>query len=100
MKRNTTKTFLSWTARTRRASASVLYVVMTATLALGTLSPAFGDSQTKGTKSALTEDQKITHLLNRLGFAPRPGDVERARAMGLDKFTDQQLHAARLVAAA
>src|SRR5438128_2072245 len=96
MKRNTTKTFLSWTARTRRASASVLAVVMTATLALGTLSPAFGDSKTKGTKSALTEDQKITHLLNRLGFGPRPGDVERVRAMGIDKFIDQQLHPERL----
>ncbi|MBI1766501.1 MAG: DUF1800 domain-containing protein [Acidobacteria bacterium] len=40
----------------------------------------------------LTEEQKILHLLNRAGFGPRPGDVERVRQMGLEKYLDQQLH--------
>jgi uncharacterized protein (DUF1800 family) len=40
----------------------------------------------------LTEDQAVLHALNRLGYGPRPGDVERIRAMGLDKWIDQQLH--------
>ena len=39
----------------------------------------------------LTEDQKIVHVLNRLGFGPRPGDVEKVKAMGLSKYIDQQL---------
>ena len=40
----------------------------------------------------LTEDQKILHVLNRLGFGARPGDVERVKAMGLQKYIDQQLN--------
>src|SRR6476659_3535259 len=33
----------------------------------------------------------IVHVLNRLGFGAMPGDVERVRRMGLDKYIDQQL---------
>jgi uncharacterized protein (DUF1800 family) len=40
----------------------------------------------------LTEDQKILHVLNRLGFGARHGDVERVKAMGLQKYIDQQLN--------
>jgi len=40
----------------------------------------------------LTEDEAITHALNRLAYGPRPGDVERVRQMGLEKWIDQQLH--------
>jgi len=39
----------------------------------------------------LTEDEKIVHVLNRLGFGPRPGDVEKVRAMGLAHYINQQL---------
>ncbi|MCW3094699.1 MAG: hypothetical protein JWL77_317 [Chthonomonadaceae bacterium] len=39
----------------------------------------------------LTEDEKIVHVLNRLGFGPRPGDVEKVRAMGLERYINQQL---------
>jgi uncharacterized protein (DUF1800 family) len=41
---------------------------------------------------SLTEEQKILHLLNRAGFGPRPGDVERVRQMGIERYLDQQLH--------
>src|ERR1700733_6036477 len=40
----------------------------------------------------LTEDEAIMHAMNRLGYGPRPGDVERIRKMGLEKWIDQQLH--------
>ena len=40
----------------------------------------------------LTEDQKILHVLNRLGFGVRPGDVEKVKAIGLQKYIDQQLN--------
>ncbi len=39
----------------------------------------------------LSEEQRILHVLNRLGFGARPGDVERVRAMGLDSYIRQQL---------
>src|SRR5690349_4352342 len=45
-----------------------------------------------GSAKPLTEDQKILHVLNRLGFGARPGDVERVEAMGLQKYIDQQLN--------
>jgi uncharacterized protein (DUF1800 family) len=41
---------------------------------------------------ALTEDQKILHVLNRLGFGARPGDVEKVKAIGLNKYIEQQLN--------
>ncbi|MBW8863119.1 MAG: DUF1800 domain-containing protein, partial [Acidobacteria bacterium] len=31
-------------------------------------------------------DAAIAHLLNRIAFGPRPGDVERVRAMGIDRY--------------
>ena len=44
------------------------------------------------TSAALTEDQKILHVLNRLGFGVRPGDVARVKQMGLDKYIESQLN--------
>src|SRR4051812_32739853 len=40
----------------------------------------------------LTEDQKILHVINRLGFGARPGDLEKVKAMGLQKYIDRQLN--------
>jgi len=39
----------------------------------------------------LTEEQRILHVLNRLGFGARPGDVERVKAIGLENYINQQL---------
>jgi uncharacterized protein (DUF1800 family) len=40
----------------------------------------------------LNEDEAIVHALNRLGYGPRPGDVQRVKNMGLGKWIDRQLH--------
>src|SRR5437660_2591008 len=40
----------------------------------------------------LSEDEAIVHALNRLGYGPRRGDVERVRKLGLERWIDQQLH--------
>jgi len=40
----------------------------------------------------LTEDEATLHALNRLGYGPRPGDVQRVEQMGLEKWIDQQLN--------
>ena len=47
---------------------------------------------TRGRSARLTEEQKLLHLLNRATYGPRPGDFERVRQMGLDRFLDEQLH--------
>ena len=44
----------------------------------------------------LTEDQKIIHVLNRLGFGPRPGDVERVKKQGLKNYIEEQLNPEKL----
>jgi uncharacterized protein (DUF1800 family) len=41
--------------------------------------------------SSLTTDQQILHTLNRLGYGPRPGDVERVRQIGVAAYIEQQL---------
>jgi uncharacterized protein (DUF1800 family) len=38
-----------------------------------------------------SDDFTIVHALNRVGFGPRAGDVERIRAIGLDAYVDEQL---------
>ncbi len=42
-------------------------------------------------QSPLTEEQKILYVLNRFGYGPRPGDVERIEKMGLVSYLRQQL---------
>jgi len=40
----------------------------------------------------ISEHQKAVHVLNRLGFGARPGDVERVEKMGVEAYIRQQLH--------
>jgi uncharacterized protein (DUF1800 family) len=42
------------------------------------------------------DDRTIVHVLNRLGFGPAPGDIERVRSLGLQTYIEQQLHPERL----
>ncbi len=54
---------------------------------------ANAQTMTQKTKAKpLTEDQKILHVLNRLGFGARPGDVARVKTIGIDKYIEQQLN--------
>ena len=48
------------------------------------------------TRGPLTEDEQILHVLNRLGYGPRPGDIERVRKVGVRAYIDQQLHPERI----
>jgi uncharacterized protein (DUF1800 family) len=41
---------------------------------------------------SLTEEQKILHLLNRTAFGPRPGDIQRVRQLGIERYLEEQLH--------
>ncbi|MFZ0805687.1 MAG: DUF1800 family protein, partial [Candidatus Sulfotelmatobacter sp.] len=38
------------------------------------------------------EQKRAAHALNRLAFGPRPGDVQKVMAMGVDQWIDAQLH--------
>ncbi len=67
---------------------SVLIAVL-ATVALGASTP-------KSAVPSNPDDKTILHVLNRIGFGPRPGDVDRVREMGLAAYIDQQLHPDRI----
>jgi uncharacterized protein (DUF1800 family) len=43
-----------------------------------------------------TADQQVLHALARLTFGARPGDVERVRQLGVDRWIDEQLHPERI----
>src|SRR5512140_1752798 len=39
----------------------------------------------------MDENRQAEHVLNRIGYGARPGDVERVRAMGVRQYIEQQL---------
>ena len=79
----------------RRAASAALALIIAGTLALGAIMPAIADTKSK-TAGALTEEKKIIHLVNRIEFGPRAGDVDRVKRMGIDKYIDLQLHPERI----
>ena len=46
----------------------------------------------KPTDSGSNEQKRAVHVLNRLAFGPRPGDIQQVMAMGVDNWIDLQLH--------
>jgi uncharacterized protein (DUF1800 family) len=43
-----------------------------------------------------TDERAIVHVLNRVGFGPRPGDVAAVREIGLQRYIEQQLQPERI----
>ncbi|HLF82680.1 MAG TPA: DUF1800 domain-containing protein, partial [Blastocatellia bacterium] len=95
MKRETKGSFNLGFA-TRRAASAALALAIAGALALSAITPVVADTKSKAASSGLTADQKIIHLLNRIGYGPRPGDVARVKQMGIDKYIDLQLHPERI----
>jgi uncharacterized protein (DUF1800 family) len=92
---------------TRQASLTgmiVIFILATATFAAPYLLAARDKKDNKGRiaessrvsvglpTEGLIEDEAILQALNRLGFGPRPGDLERVKEIGLQKWIDRQLH--------
>ena len=67
--------------------ASFVMATLLATQALAALANTQKHAKTHG----LTEEQRIIHVLNRLGFGARPGDVARVKSIGLENYINQQL---------
>jgi uncharacterized protein (DUF1800 family) len=61
------------------------YRLPLAVLAAALLSPSIW-------AAPLAPEQQAVHVLNRLAYGPRPGDVERVTQMGVQNWIDQQLH--------
>ena len=52
--------------------------------------PSNGEVAAQGTREQ-TADEQVKQALNRAAFGARPGDAERVRAMGVDKWIEMQL---------
>src|SRR6266542_248610 len=90
MKRKNSQSGTSSFAR-RVAALVSLAALLASTFALGI--GAQGMKAQPGQKVAkLSEERRILHVLNRLGFGARPGDVERVKAVGVDNYIMQQLY--------
>ena len=57
---------------------------------------ANAQNMSKASAKPLTGNQKILHVLNRLGFGARDGDVERVKQIGINKYIEQQLNSASI----
>jgi uncharacterized protein (DUF1800 family) len=88
--------------RTKSFAGRFLAVILAAAL-IAPAPYAAAEQRSKATSSAsksfagrlpirdLSEEEATLHAMNRLGFGPRPGDIARVRAMGLEKWVEQQL---------
>jgi uncharacterized protein (DUF1800 family) len=47
-------------------------------------------------KTPPPDDRAVTHVLNRIAFGPRPGDVDRIKAIGLQRYIGEQLRPERI----
>ncbi len=71
---------------TRQRQAFLLLWISTA------FSPSIlGKNKEKHASFEMTEQKRAIHALNRLTFGPRPRDVERVMAVGVDRWIEQQL---------
>ena len=73
----------------------LVLLISTAALLAGDKKSRSKTSETTAAPSApmqIEDNKRIVHALNRFTFGIRPGDVERVRTMGMDKWFDEQLH--------
>jgi len=71
-------------------------VLTIATVALQLIGIPHSGSASGPFDQRLPQDQQIAHVLNRLTFGPRPGDVEEVRRLGVAKWIELQLHPERI----
>jgi uncharacterized protein (DUF1800 family) len=73
----------------RGLSIIVLIAIFSSNLILG-------KATTPIKPKTLDENKKILHILNRLSFGPRPGDLEKVKSIGLQAYIELQLNPERI----
>ena len=72
------------------------YSVLAISLALVSVTTVAAQRRAPGVPTSPDDKMMIVHVLNRIGFGPAPGDVERVRKVGLAAYIEQQLQPERL----
>ena len=75
----------------KRSALAITLAATSAAILPSLVVLAAGPFETK-----LPADRQIVHVLNRLTFGPRPGDVDEVKRVGLEKWIDLQLHPERI----
>lgn len=81
------------TAATSLALPALLPFTRASDEAVASWPVALAANAAETTKSSeTTESDQITHVLNRLTYGPRPGDFEKVRSLGVQRFIQAQLN--------
>ncbi|MCU1286876.1 MAG: hypothetical protein JWO13_3226 [Acidobacteriales bacterium] len=75
------------TLKSKRLIAVVIFIAISSASA----SLLLAKSKPKKSVAQMDDSQRALHALNRLTFGPRPGDIDKVKAIGVDKWIDQQL---------
>lgn len=81
---------------TRTGKLTTFLIIFALISPILTISVNAKDRSGGETRKNLTEDQKIMHVLDRLGFGASPGDIERVKAIGINKYIELQLDPASI----
>jgi uncharacterized protein (DUF1800 family) len=70
----------------------LLCLSLTFVISVGAVPQLLAKKKDKPADSGANEQKRAVQALNRLTFGPRPGDIQRVMAMGVDRWIDLQLH--------
>ncbi len=73
------------------AGCLILSLVQEPAILLAAEAPSWHSKQAPAVQP-LTEEERAAQALNRLTFGPRPGDLERIKAIGVKKWVEMQLN--------
>ncbi len=77
----------------QRRAVTLLVAAITAAVVLGA---GVAADQLRSAIPKSPDDRTIVHVLNRIGFGPRAGDVEKVQRIGLAAYIELQLHPPRI----
>jgi uncharacterized protein (DUF1800 family) len=77
----------------QRRAVTLLVAAITAAVVLGA---GVAADQLRSAIPKSPDDRTIVHVLNRIGFGPRAGDVEKVQRIGLAAYIELQLHPQRI----
>lgn len=84
----------------KEADVQALWISLLVGSGIASLASVGGDrpepARRQATASDSTERARALHALNRLTYGPRPGDVDRVLAMGVERWIEDQLHPDRI----
>ncbi len=82
--------------RLTRVSRLSATVVLATALTVGVSTQTRTPTPVPPVSPVPNDEASVRHALNRMAYGPKPGDVDRVRAIGLERYIDQQLNPDRV----